>query len=380
MAAAFWIAALGFHGVVGATALWLGWRWTRRLRKVRPAWLWLLQLLADAMLLSFAALFAAVSAAVFVPSPAFTAMRFLSQAFFGEGVLLAAWVTWLHGRATPRRRAWVPGLVLVAVLALYYEAYHRCPYDLQVHTHSVDLRKGTEAGRVLRVLHLSDLQTDRIGPYERRVLRRAKALQPDLVVFTGDFVQMRLGADPEATREALRTFLREVDLRPPQGFYAVGGDVDGPAWQGLFGGLPIACLDDSAAQVTLPDGERLTLIGFSNPTSHGRPPATVQSVLRAAPRGKLRFALGHSPDFMRALGPGAVDLALAGHTHGGQVVLPFLGPPLTLSRLPRRYAGGLQEYGGLPLHVSRGIGLERGTAPQLRFLCPPEICVLEVRY
>ena len=73
-------------------------------------------------------------------------------------------------------------------------------------------------------------------------------------------------------------------------------------------------------------------------------------------------------------------LALAGHTHGGQVVLPFFGPPMTLSRLPRRYAGGLHDYHGLPLHVSRGIGMERGSAPQIRFLCPPEICVIELRY
>ena len=64
-----------------------------------------------------------------------------------------------------------------------------------------------------------------------------------------------------------------------------------------------------------------------------------------------------------------------------QIVLPFLGPPLTLTTLPRRYAaGGLTEYRGIPLHVSRGVGMERGSAPQVRFLCPPEICLLTIRY
>jgi predicted MPP superfamily phosphohydrolase len=48
--------------------------------------------------------------------------------------------------------------------------------------------------------------------------------------------------------------------------------------------------------------------------------------------------------------------------------------------LPRRYARGLHLYGQVPLHVSAGIGMERGTAPQVRFLCPPEICVIDVRY
>ena len=58
-----------------------------------------------------------------------------------------------------------------------------------------------------------------------------------------------------------------------------------------------------------------------------------------------------------------VDLALAGHTHGGQVALPFFGPPYTSSPLPRKYAGGLHDYQGTLLHVSRGVGMERGPAP-----------------
>jgi predicted MPP superfamily phosphohydrolase len=75
-----------------------------------------------------------------------------------------------------------------------------------------------------------------------------------------------------------------------------------------------------------------------------------------------------------------VDLALAGHTHGGQVVLPLIGPPFTKTRLARRYASGLNDYDGIPIHVSPGVGMERGTAPQIRFLCPPEISVLDVVY
>jgi predicted MPP superfamily phosphohydrolase len=93
------------------------------------------------------------------------------------------------------------------------------------------------------------------------------------------------------------------------------------------------------------------------------------------------IAIGHAPDFVMQLAGGApVDLVLAGHTHGGQVVLPFVGPPGISSRLPRRFGGDVHDYRGIPVHVSRGVGMERGTAPQIRFLCPPEICVLDVRY
>ena len=75
-----------------------------------------------------------------------------------------------------------------------------------------------------------------------------------------------------------------------------------------------------------------------------------------------------------------MDLALAGHARGGQVVIPLFGPPVTSTRLPRRYAGGQRWY---PRDPGRGLArgwMERHTAPQVRFCCPPEIAVLEVRY
>jgi predicted MPP superfamily phosphohydrolase len=75
-----------------------------------------------------------------------------------------------------------------------------------------------------------------------------------------------------------------------------------------------------------------------------------------------------------------VDLALAGHTHGGQVVLPFVGALYTKTSLPRAYASGLHDFGGILVNVSAGVGMERGTAPQIRFLCPPEISVIDVRF
>ena len=74
-----------------------------------------------------------------------------------------------------------------------------------------------------------------------------------------------------------------------------------------------------------------------------------------------------------------VDLTVAGHTHGGQIALPFLGPPVTLSDLPRSVgAGGLHEVDGNPIYVSTGIGLERGSAPQVRFLTQPSFGIIDI--
>jgi hypothetical protein len=86
------------------------------------------------------------------------------------------------------------------------------------------------------------------------------------------------------------------------------------------------------------------------------------------------------PDVALGLRPGSrIDLVVAGHTHGGQVVLPGFGPPMTLSHVPRAVAaGGLHDLGGNAIYVSRGVGCERGQAPRIRFLCPPEVSLLEV--
>jgi predicted MPP superfamily phosphohydrolase len=132
--------------------------------------------------------------------------------------------------------------------------------------------------------------------------------------------------------------------------------------------------------VALPEGRSLVLTGLDLATSRRADPGELYRVLDGAPEGKLRIVLAHAPDFVEHLPGKGVDLALAGHTHGGQVKLPGIGPPITSTRLPQRFAGGLHYYAGVPIEVSRGIGMERHTAPQIRFFCPPEICVLNLRY
>jgi len=84
-------------------------------------------------------------------------------------------------------------------------------------------------------------------------------------------------------------------------------------------------------------------------------------------------------DFMRLLGRVDADLMVAGHTHGGQVQLPLIGPLITLSAVPRAWASGVTELEpGRTLVVSRGVGMERGNAPRLRFLCRPEVVIVNV--
>ena len=317
-----------------------------------------------------------------------TVLQFAAQGLFGEGVVLTAWLSLVHlrasynstSRARPAWRGWLLTAVTGALVLVYADAYHREPYTLQVRDYALDVSHGRADARTLRIVHLSDIQAHRIRPYEARVFRDVRALHPDLLVYTGDYVQNRVfNTRPRAFTD-FNALLRRSDLHPPFGAYAVRGDADWDDWTRLFDGAGVRCLSNQAAQVRLTGGRSLVLVGLDLGTGRRKDPTELYRVLDSAPRRDLRLVIAHAPDFVEHLAGKGVDLALAGHTHGGQIVVPLFGPPVTSTRLPRRYAGGLHWYEGTPVEVSRGIGIERHTAPQVRFCCPPEIAVLEVRY
>ncbi|HET9314257.1 MAG TPA: metallophosphoesterase, partial [Vicinamibacteria bacterium] len=303
--------------------------------------------------------------------------RLMSQALFGDAIFLAAWLGLRHRHAGRRRRAAALGGLALALLAVYVDAYHVEPRMLRVRFHALD-RAGERPGRSLRILHLTDIQAATIGPHEERALRAGLEASPDLIVMTGDYVEAALGADTEAGEAAaLRALMRRLGFGAPLGVFATDGDA-GPSCREALADLPVRCLADESVVVPLRDGDTLSITGLSRTRGRERDPAWLARLLERGPTCRHQLVISHAPDFVDAL-PVKVDLVLAGHTHGGQVVIPFFGPPVTASRLPRRYAAGLHDFGGIPLHVSRGIGMERAFSPPVRFLCPPEICILDVR-
>jgi predicted MPP superfamily phosphohydrolase len=384
----FLVASLLFHAVLLWVVFGLARRWRdpERCRLALPRWsralcgeVWHLAWLAYA-----SALLATLAANFFdLPDLRIGPVSFLllSQALFGESILVAVLLALWHRRSGERARA---GLFAAAALLLgasYWDGFHVEPHDLEVRRYVVDRSEGGAEAHTLRILHLTDIQTPTIGAHEERALREGLAFRPDLVVMTGDYVQDYLGRPTEARAAAdLRALMGRVGLFDvPLGVFATEGDV-GPSCRAVFAGTPVTCLTDASARVGLPWGESLAITGLSRGGGRLRDPKPLMSVVDAAPAATHHIVISHSPDFIDTLaGRGSVDLALAGHTHGGQVVIPFYGPPKTASRLPRLYAGGLHDYAGVPLHVSRGVGMERGFAPQVRFFCPPEIGILDLR-
>ncbi len=237
---------------------------------------------------------------------------------------------------------------------------------------------GWPAEPPLRLLHITDLHFEGASPRERAVLAQVEALQPDLIVLTGDYLNLSSVYDAEAQAGA-RDFLAQ--LKAPLGVYAVTGSpvVDiASIVPRVFRELPLRWLDDEIVSIAW-QGSELQLLGVRCTRDLERDARALQRLWKARSTSATTVLLYHTPDLMPAAPGLGVDLYLAGHTHGGQLRLPFYGALFTSSRWGKRYEMGRYEDQDTTLYVSRGLGLEGLGAPRARFLAPPELVLWTLR-
>jgi predicted MPP superfamily phosphohydrolase len=305
---------------------------------------------------------AAALLAVLIGSVPFESLHLLCYGWFVYVplvILLAAILGW----RTHRVWSVVALLVVAALTAVAVDAFWIEPQWLEVTT--VHLRSD-KVTRPWRAVLIADLQTDQVSDYERRVFEEVRRARPDLILLAGDYLQIRSEDFPNL-RAKFNAYLREVGLNAPLGIYAVGGNTDTEGWQRIFSGVPVTCFEHTRRCAA---GE-LDVIGLSMPDSF-------DTTLTIPDDARFQIVVGHGPDF--ALGDVQADLLLAGHTHGGQVQLPLVGPLITLSKVPRAWASGVTYLDSRrTLIVSRGIGMERMGAPRLRFLCRPQLVIIEIQ-
>jgi predicted MPP superfamily phosphohydrolase len=266
------------------------------------------------------------------------------------------------------------GFVNLTVSAVAFDAMYIEPFHLQV-THLSLPGPTFLPGRPLRILHITDTHIERITQRERDVFSQAKAIQPDLIVLTGDYLNLDYLDDPVAIRET-HEFIS--GLNAPYGIYAVSGSVESPSeMQSLFDGLPVTVLDDATVRVPLDDSE-LYILGVTS-RQDGSEAGRLHALKSLIPPEAYTVLLFHTPDLIETAAQEGIDLYFAGHTHGGQIQLPFLGPIINLSVYGRQYAEGLHTLGPTTLYVSHGLGMEGFGLPRARFLCPPEIVVIDIK-
>lgn len=307
-------------------------------------------------------------------SPSRGAMALIGLTFHGYGILfptLALVVAVRLARAKRARSAAILGGASLAILMTCGWALFVEPARLEVRAELV--RTPRAPSRPLRILHVSDIQTDGPCQRERSAAAAAEASDPDLAVITGDLANDLYLEDRPRKVAAVNALLRSIHAR--YGVFLVRGDWDGwdddwPAIEhAMLEGTTVRVLSNEAVRIPI-DGAEVVVYGVEG--GHGMDPAFAD--LRDEPG--LRIFVMHHPDLSARIPSGGADLIMAGHTHGGQVVLPLFGALITHSE--RGYVGGRYDVSGIPLVISRGIGMRGGPAPRVRFRCSPEIGIVSM--
>ncbi len=298
-------------------------------------------------------------------------LPFLMVAFGGVGLVYTK-----HQPSENRTRIVSACCCGIAFLlwGIHIYATHIEPYRLQIKTvvlHSPKIHKP------LKILHISDIQSASVGDYEYKVFERIQELDPDIILHTGDLVQPVRPATWETEIPKMDALLS--NLQAQYGFISVLGDTDQhlshrtSEWP-----KNVTMLISNSCSVDL-DESTISILGLSLEQSRWGDREAVEQWLQAAEDDTFTILLGHAPDYILSVDDLEIDLCLAGHTHGGQIRLPFIGPLLTLTQVPRDWARGFHEAGQTVLNVSAGIGCEHHSdLPSIRFLCPPEMTLIQV--
>jgi len=232
----------------------------------------------------------------------------------------------------------------------------------------------------VRVVHLTDVHIERYSYREAAIVRKVNALHPDIIVLTGDYINLSRLNDPTSAAH-VRRFLSQLEA--PYGVYAVRGTVEpsleSMAW--LVQGTDVNWLEQEAETIDV-RGQQVTLVGVACSHDLELDAARLDQALNGLPQAStdtFTLLLYHSPDLILEAADRKIDLYLSGHTHGGQIRLPLLGPIVTGSEYGRKYVAGLFQEGDTLMYNSRGLGLEGSAMPRARFLCPPEIVNIELQ-
>jgi hypothetical protein len=249
------------------------------------------------------------------------------------------------------------------------------PYRLVTERASIPLASARAGSHPITIGVLSDIQCLRVTDREREAVRRVMDARPDLIVLPGDLVQVGTHRLPEILDD-FHALLAPLDA--PLGVWFVQGNCETKEdARRLLATTRVGFLDNEVVELAL-GGRRVTLCGVDLAFASQRARDALHRIENAPETDDVRILVAHRPDVIEALAsPSRVDLIVCGHTHGGQVVIPFFGPPITLSGVPRSIArGGFHVIDGKSIYLSRGIGWEHGHAPRVRFLCPPEVSFL----
>jgi uncharacterized protein len=258
----------------------------------------------------------------------------------------------------------------LVIYSFYYE-----PLNIRI-THQKITSSKIQSTGTLKLMHLGDLHIERLTRRESQIQAIIDEQKPDLILFSGDILNLSYLNDPEAWSAARKVICR---WKAPLGVYLVTGSpaVDLPEnMPGLLNELPIIWLQDETKTIIY-NNDRINITGLSCTHYPAEDSARLKKLISNA-TNHFTILLHHSPDLAPDASYFPIDLQLSGHTHGGQVRLPIFGAIFTASIYGKRFESGRYQVGDMVLYVTRGLGLEGAGMPRIRFLCQPEVIIWEI--
>lgn len=252
------------------------------------------------------------------------------------------------------------------------------PNRPQVVHQDIALRRWPSRLEGFTIALLSDFHYD---PYFsahplKAAIPMVRDLRPDLIALTGDYVSVPWFGGPKSevhNAEPCARLLKQ--LQAPHGVWAVLGNHD------VFSdperitdaltshGIPVLMNQSIAIEK---DGARFWISGVDDPLGGE---SDLNATIEKIPPDEAVVLMAHEPDYADYVARHSVDLQLSGHTHGGQVRLPFM-PPLYLPPMAKKYLQGLYKIRELTLYTNIGVGT---VGLPVRLNCPPEITLLTIR-
>jgi len=291
--------------------------------------------------------------------------------------LLARWRgSRRQGKVSPRSAAILFLAINLAFTVVQVDAYVVEPLLVETTELSLPFDDLDPAAPPVRVVHLTDTHIERSSFREASIIQKVNVLQPDIILLTGDYLNLSYLSDPTSAAH-FRQFIAQLEA--PYGIYGVRGSVE-PTLESmarLVEGTDVVWLEQEAVTVNV-RGQPVTLVGVACSHRQEQDAARLAQAMENVPADAFTLLLYHSPDLIREAAEHQIDLYLGGHTHGGQLRLPFYGAIVTASMYGKRYEAGLFEESSTKMYISRGLGFEGAGMPRARFLCRPEIVSIEL--
>ena len=220
-----------------------------------------------------------------------------------------------------------------------------------------------------KILHLSDLHIDGLAGLAERVADILQDMPVDLCVLTGDY-RFRTTGSCQQVYPPMTRLLASVNAR--HGILGILGNHDVAEMVPAFEQMGVQMLLNTAVEIRH-EQHSLWVVGVDDPHYYGCD--DLPAALAHVPSDGFKILLVHTPELLAEAYAHGIHLYLCGHTHGGQICLPFFGPVVTHANCPRKFVRGAWQYGMVKGYTSPGVGCSGVSA---RFLCAPEVVLIEL--